>query len=211
MIIMEIDLSLIGMEKGRQYETVITTRNEDGSNHAAPIGVLCSGPDTIINRIFKGSRTLENILNRKEFYVNICHSPELFTCSLIDELGDEYFTDRNTLKSADAYFKCEVISFKEAVKQSDPVKNKDEAIVFKSKVCELVINKETRAFNRGFGYVIESLTNFSRFDLVEGEQKEFYIKRFRDAYRIVNKVGTKEDIRAMRKIKKELKNKGHDL
>ena len=211
MIIMEIDLSLIGMEKGRQYETLITTRNEDGSNHAAPIGVLCSGPDTIIIRIFKGSHTLENILNRKEFYVNICHSPELFTCSLIDDLSDDYFTDINTLKSADAYFKCEVISFKEAVKQSDPIKNKDEAVVFKSKVCELVINKETQAFNRGFGYVIESLTNFSRFDLVEGEQKEFYINRFRDAYRIVNKVGTKEDIKAMHKIKKELKNKGHDI
>lgn len=207
---MEIDLSLIGMEKGRQYETIITTKNEDGTNHAAPIGVLCSGSDIIINRIFKGSHTLENILNRKEFYVNITHSPELFTYSLIDDLNDDYFAE-NTLKNADAYFKCNVISFKEAVKQSDPIKKKGEAIVFKSKVVELVINRETQAFNRGFGYVIESLTNFSRFDLVEGEQKEFYIKRFKEAYRVVNKVGTTQDIKAMHKIKKELKNKGHDL
>lgn len=211
MIIMEIDLSSIGMEKGRQYETIITTRNEDGSNHAAPIGVLCSGSDVIINRIFKGSHTLENILRQKEFYVNVTHSPELFTWSLVENLDEDYFADNNTLKSADAYFKCEVISIKEAVKQSDPIKKKDEAIVIKSKVVEMVIRHDTQAFNRGFAYVIESLTNFSRFDLVEGEEKEFYVKRFREAYRIVNKVGTKEDIRAMHKIKKELINKGHDL
>lgn len=207
---MEIDLSLIGMERGRQYETIITTKNDDSTEHAAPIGVLCSGPDIIICRIFKGSHTLENILKRKEFYVNITHSPELFTESLVEDLNDDYFGE-NTLKDADAYFKCEVISFKEAVKQSDPIKRKDEAIVFKSKVVELVIKNETEAFNRGFAYVIESLVNFARFDLVEGEEKEFYIKRFREAYRVVNKVGTRQDIKAMRKIKKELKNKGHDL
>ena len=63
---MEIDLSLIGMEKGRQYETIITTQNNEGTKHAAPIGVLCSGRDTILNRIFKGSHTLDNIVSQKE-------------------------------------------------------------------------------------------------------------------------------------------------
>lgn len=208
---MEIDLNLIGMEKGRQYETIITTENSEGMKNAAPIGVLCSGTDTILNRIFKGSHTLDNIISQKEFVVNITHSPELFTTSLIDYLSDDEFNDDLSLKDADAYFKCEVISFTEAVKRSDPIKSSGEAIVIKSKVVDLVINNETKAFNRGFAYVIESLTNFSRFDLVEGEQKEFYVKRFKEAYRIVNKVGTKQDIKAMHKIKKELENKGHNL
>ncbi len=211
MIIMEIDLSLIGMEKGRQYETIITTKNNEGVKNASPIGVLCSGPDTILNRIFKGSHTLENIISQKEFVVNITHSPEIFTTALIDNLSDDDFNPDLSLKDADAYFKCSVISLTEAIKRSDPVKSRGEAIVIKSKVDELVINRETKAFNRGFSYVIESLTNFSRFDLVEGEEKDFYVKRFKEAYRIVNKVGEKEDIKAMHKIKKELKNKGHDL
>lgn len=208
---MEIDLSLIGMEKGRQYETIITSQNEEGIKNAAPIGVLCSGPDTILNRIFKGSHTLDNIISQKEFVVNITHSPELFTSSLIDNLSDEEFNDNLSLKNCDAYFKCEVISLTEAVKRSDPIKSSGEAIVIKSRVVEMVINRQTKAFNRGFSYVIESLTNYSRFDLIEGEQKEFYIKRFKEAYRIVNKVGTKQDIKAMHNIKKGLKNKGHDL
>lgn len=211
MINMEIDLSLIGMEKGRQYETIITTQNAEGIRNAAPIGVLCSGSDTILNRIFKKSHTLDNIVSQREFVVNITHSPELFTQSLIEKLDDEHFNDDLSLKGCDAHFKCEVISLTEAIKRSDPVKSSDEALIIKSKVVDLVIDKETSSFNRGFGYVIESLTNFSRFDLVDGELKEFYIKRFREAYRIVNKVGTKEDIRAMHKIKKELQAKGHDL
>ncbi|MBQ2653217.1 MAG: DUF447 family protein [Methanobrevibacter sp.] len=208
---MEIDLSLIGMERGRQYETIITSQNDEGIKNAAPIGVLCSGRDMILNRIFKGSQTLDNIISQKEFTVNITHSPELFTDSLLGNLDDKLFSDDLSLKDCDAYFKCEVISFTEAVKRSDPVRNKGEAIIIKSKVTDLKINKDTAAFNRGFGYVIESLTNFSRFDLVEGELKEFYIKRFRESYRIVNKVGTKQDIKVMHKIKKELKAKGHDI
>lgn len=211
MIIMEIDLSLIGMEKGRQYETIITTENSQGTHNAAPIGVICSGPDKIVNRIFKGSHTLENIINQKEYVVNITHDPELFTTSTFGNLPKDYFNEDLSLKCADAYFRCEVISLTEAVKQSDPVKKKGEAIVIKSKVSELVINKNTKAFNRGFSYVVETLANFSRFDLVGDDQKEEYLNKFREAYRVVKKVGYKDDIKAMNEIKKELENKGYNL
>lgn len=207
---MEIDLTLIGMEKGRQYETIITTKNEDGSRNAAPIGVICSGNGKIINRIFKGIHTLDNILREKEFIVNITHDAGLFTYSIIKDLTQEDFDDDGSLKMADAYFKCEVIKFSEAVKQSDPIKKKDEAIVIKSKATDLTIKKPTKALNRGFGYVIESLTNLTRFDLVDDTKKEEYLNRFREANRVVFKVGRKEDIQAMREIKKELINKGFE-
>ena len=208
MVKMEIDLSLIGMEKGRQYETIITSKNCDGTFNAAPFGALCSGKDTVVHRIFKGSHTLDNIIREKEFYVNISHDPGIFTDSLLGNLPQDYFTDDGKLKCGEACFKCEVISFKEAVKQSDPVKKTDEAIVFKSKVNELEINNETLAFNRGLGYVIECLTNISRVDLVDDEKKQVYFNRFKEAYRIVIKVGREEDIKAMKKIKEVLMKKG---
>jgi hypothetical protein len=78
-------------------------------------------------------------------------------------------------------------------------------------VNDLIIKTPTKAMNRGFGYVIESLTNLTRFDLVDESQKEKYITLFREAYRVVLKVGTKEDIKAMKEIKKELMKKGYDL
>lgn len=207
---MEIDLASIGMEKGRQYETIITTVNNENLKNAAPIGVLCSGNDIILNRIFKGSHTLDNIIVQREFIVNITHDPELFTKSTLGNLPPECFNENNSLKDAEAYFKCEVISLKEAVKQSDPIKKKDEAIVIKSKVTEIVINKPTKAMNRGFGYVIETLSNFTHFDLVDEKQKELYLNRFREANRVVKKIGYKQDIQAMEAIKKELIKKGYE-
>ena len=207
---MKIDLSLIGMEKGRQYETIITTRNDDGSKNAAPIGVICAGNDKIINRIFKGSRTLENIMREREFTVNITHDPELFTTPIIGNLPQDSFNEDYSLKSIEAYFKCEVISLTEAIKQSDPIKKKDEAIVIKSRVSELTINKKTKALNRGFGYVVESLDNLTRFDKADSDKKEEYLKQFKEARRVVLKVGRKEDIKAMNEIKKELMKKGYE-
>lgn len=88
-----INLDLIGMERGRQYETIITTKNKDDSKNAAPIGVICAGNDKIINRIFKGSNTLDNIIREKEFTVNITHDSELFTLSTLGNLPQDYFNE----------------------------------------------------------------------------------------------------------------------
>ena len=208
---MEIDLNLIGMDKGKQYETIITTVNCENVQNAAPIGVLCSGKDTILCRIFKGGKTLDNIISQREFTVNITHDPELFTLSTIGNLSSEYFSNDNSLRGVDAYFKCEVIDIKEAVKQSDPIRKKGEANVIKSKVTEMVINKEVQALNRAFSCLIETLANFTRFDLVDEEKKQYYLTRFRECSRVVNKVGGKEEKQSMGEIKKELIKKGYEI
>ena len=208
---MEINLNLIGMDRGKQYETIITTVNCENVQNAAPIGVLCSGKDTILCRIFKGGKTLDNIISQREFTVNITHDPELFTLSTIGNLSSEYFSNDNSLRGVDAYFKCEVIDIKEAVKQSDPIRKKGEANVIKSKVTEMVINKEVQALNRAFSCLIETLANFTRFDLVDEEKKQYYLTRFRECSRVVNKVGGKEEKQSMGEIKKELIKRGYEI
>ena len=199
------------MDKGKQYETIITTVNCENVQNAAPIGVLCSGKDTILCRIFKGGKTLDNIISQREFTVNITHDPELFTLSTIGNLSSEYFSNDNSLRGVDAYFKCEVIDIKEAVKQSDPIRKKGEANVIKSKVTEMVINKEVQALNRAFSCLIETLANFTRFDLVDEEKKQYYLTRFRECSRVVNKVGGKEEKQSMGEIKKELIKRGYEI
>ena len=206
-----VNLSKIGMVKGKQYETIVTTINLNNVKNAAPIGIICSGEDIIVCRIFKGSKTLDNILSTKKFTINITHDAELFLLSTIGNLPKSYFNDDNSIKNVDAYAKCEVINFKNAVKQSDPIKKKDEAIVIKSKVCELIINDNVKALNRGFGYVIESLINFTRIDLVDDNEKQLFIDKFIEANRVTTKVGYEDDIKAMVEVKKELIKKGFDL
>ncbi|WP_298522730.1 DUF447 domain-containing protein [uncultured Methanobrevibacter sp.] len=208
---MQIDLSLIGMEKGKQYETIITTHNSEGVQNAAPIGVICSGPDKVVCRIFKGSHTLDNICSQREFVVNITHNSELFYKSTLGNLPEDQFISDDSIKGIQAYFKCEVTSLKQAVKRSDPIKKKDEAIVIKADVVELNINSDVKAFNRGFGHVIESLSNYSRFDLVDDAKKQSYIESFREAKRVVRKIGYREDIKAMKAIEEKIKEKGYDV
>lgn len=208
---MEIDLTKIGMFRGQQYETIITTINDDGSLNAAPIGILCRGKNNVMCRIFKGSHTLENIISQKEFIVNICENPELFTWSLLNNLEKDDFSKDNSIKNVDAYFKCEVTSIKEAVKQSDPVKKKSEANVIKADVCKLVINNPVKAYNRALSYVIECLANFSRIDIVDDEKRKYYLDSFKEARRVVKKVGSKKDKEAMDMIKSKLNEKGYAI
>ena len=206
---MEINLSSVGMEKGRQYETIITTNSPEGKRKAAPIGVICTGKDSIICRIFKESTTLENIISQKEFTVNITENPQLFTLSTIDNLPENYFDENNSIKNIESYFKCEVSDLIEAVKRSDPIKSNSKAIVIKAKVTSLVINKNIKAITRAMGLLIETLVNFTRIDMVGDEQKEYYLGRFREAKREINKVGSKEEQKAIHEIKKELIKKGY--
>lgn len=208
---MEIDLTKISMFKGQQYETIITTINDDGSLNAAPIGILCRGKDKVMCRIFKGSHTLENIISQKEFIVNICENPELFTWSLLDNLEKDDFSEDQSIKNVDAYFKCKVTSIKEAVKQSDPVKKKSEANVIKADVCKLIIRNPVKAYNRSFSYVVECLANFSRIDIVDDEKRKYYLDSFKEAHRVVKKVGSKQDKEAMDMIKSKLNEKGYDI
>lgn len=208
---MEIDLTKIGMFKGQQYETIITTINDDGSLNAAPIGILCRGKNKVMCRIFKGSHTLENIISQKKFIVNICENPELFTWSLLDNLEKDDFSEDQSIKNVDAYFKCKVTSIKEAVKQSDPVKKKSEANVIKADVCKLIIRNPVKAYNRSFSYVVECLANFSRIDIVDDEKRKYYLDSFKEARRVVKKVGSKQDKEAMDMIKSKLNEKGYDI
>jgi len=208
---MEIDLTKISMFKGQQYETIITTINDDGSLNAAPIGILCRGKNKVMCRIFKGSHTLENIISQKEFIVNICENPELFTWSLLDNLEKDDFSEDQSIKNVDAYFKCKVTSIKEAVKQSDPVKKKSEANVIKADVCKLIIRNPVKAYNRSFSYVVECLANFSRIDIVDDEKRKYYLDSFKEARRVVKKVGSKQDKEAMDMIKSKLNEKGYDI
>ena len=208
---MGIDLSKIGMFKGQQYETIITTSDNEGNLNAAPIGVICRGSDEVMCRIFKGSTTLKNIFSQKEFVVNISQDPMLFTWSLLDNLEKKDFSQDISIKDIDCYFKCKVTSLKEAVKQSDPIRKKSEAIVIKADVCELIINKPVKVYNRSFGYVLESLVHMSRMDIVDEKQKNDYLTDLKEAYRVVKKVGSKKDKQAMDDIKNKLKEKGFEI
>lgn len=208
---MNINLASVGINKGQQYETIITTNDKNGKRNAAPIGIISRGPDSVMCRIFKGSQTLENILSQKEFIVNITSNPGMFTYATINTIPNEYLTEDNALINADSYFKCELTDVKNAVKKSDLL-GKSEAKIIKAKVVNLKINNPCNlALNRAFPMLIESLSNFTRIDLVDKKTQEYYLNRFEESKRVINKVGSAKDKKAILLLKEALKEKGFNI
>ena len=214
---MDIDIRSVGMEKGQQYETIITTLDKEGNTNTAPIGVIAKDKDEILCRIFEGSHTLANIRIQKKFMVNITLNPILFTLATIGNIPSEYFNSNlknnkiPTLKNVDAYLICEVIDIKEAIKKSDPIR-KSKAGLVSSKVVEIVLNDDSaKAANRGFYCLIESLVNFTRISFVDEEKQKYFLDRFNESKRIINKVGSKEDKEAINLLKKTLESSGFKL
>lgn len=197
----------IGFEKGLQYETVIMTKDHDGSTNAAPIGVICKGKSKIMCRIFKGSRTLANILDTGRFTVNVLKDPSIFTQSTLSTINPSYLKEDMGIKCCDSYFTCTVNKFINAIKRSDPV-NKSEAIVIQADVDKIVVrNDEEAPFNRSFGLLIESLINCNNFDL----NPQYYSDRFKEARRVITKVGSKQEKESMNMIMKYLEERGFKI
>ncbi|OWT32557.1 hypothetical protein BGI41_07040 [Methanobrevibacter sp. 87.7] len=211
---MDIDISLVGMEKGSQYETIITSLCDDGSKNAAPFGTIAYSKDELMFRIFKTSLTASNIYNRRKFIVNITNNAKIFTLSTIGKLPKEYFTDDKEaiLNNCDAYLKCEVETLKEAYKKHDPVKSDGKSYIIKAKVIEIVKNKPCpQIVNRGLYMLIESLVNYTRIDIVDDKLKEYYLDRFSEDQRVIKKVGTKNDKESIEILKNVLEDKGYEI
>ncbi|MCL2156919.1 MAG: DUF447 family protein [Methanobrevibacter sp.] len=207
------NLNSVGMEKGQQYETIITSRNNNEEENAAPIGIICTEKDKIMCKIFKGSHTLNNISVKREFTVNITNDPLLFTLSTIDNLPKEYFVENSEiaiLKDAEAYVKCRVTDIKEA-NHKDPIRKTAIGII-KADVEEIVIKKKcAKAANRGFYSLIETLVNFTRIDMVDEKKQKNFLERFRESKRIIKKVGSSEEKKAIKILQKTLESKGYEI
>lgn len=215
---MEIDLSKIGMEKGQQYEIIITTIDSDGNTNAAPFGLRVLENDEIFLRIFDGGNTIRNIKDKKEFIVNVTDNPLMFTLSSINTIPDEYLTkipkensELAYLTDADAYFICEVKSIKSSYRENDPIK--DTGINFiKAEVIELNIkNKCVKPINRAIHALIESLVNYSRINIVDEEKQKYFLERLGESDRIIKRVGNKEEKEAIELLKEDLKKQGYEI
>ncbi|MDO5848277.1 MAG: DUF447 family protein [Methanobrevibacter sp.] len=197
------DLRSIGLEKGIHYETIITTKYNNKSN-SAPIGVICTGNHSIMCRIFKTSHTLNNILKTNEFIVNVVDNPFAFTYSTLSTVPNSYLNSDNSLKCANSYFKCEVESIKDVVKTNDPI-NKSQKSIIKAKVVEIVKKNNKKPLNRAMDLLVESVHNMEKID----ENPEYYLGRFKEAKRVITKVGSRKDKEAIKILLEELEKKGY--
>lgn len=212
---MTYNLETVGMEEGLHYEGIYTTISKEGVKDAAPIGINCKGKNRIGCRIFEGSTTLKNIKETNEFVINITDDPVAFVKATIANLNDDEFTsDKNIaiMKNADAYIKCKTISIEKMEPVEDHVNNHGEAYLIDSEVVEIVKNNTyAKALNRGFMSLLESLTNYTRLDIVDKEKQDYYIERFNENKRIIDRVADDKTKEAINLLGKAMNKKGFNV
>ncbi|WP_297981849.1 DUF447 domain-containing protein [uncultured Methanobrevibacter sp.] len=214
---MEIDLKKLGMEKGQQYETIITTVNKDGKSNTAPFGLRVLDKDKIQLGIFEGGNTIKNLQENNEFIVNVSSNPIMFTLASINTIPEEHITrikkeDKELayFTETDAYFICEIESIKAGLRK-DQI-NESTRYHIKANVKEICINKKCpKVINRGIHALIESLVNYSRINIVNEEMQEYYIERIKESERIIKKVGSAEEKEAINILVEELRKEKFDI
>jgi uncharacterized protein len=199
-----LDLGSIGMEKGLLYETVVTTVNEDGTSNAAPIGVICKDKNEVVIYLHHGSRTVDNVKRNHIFIVNILKDPMVFVESTLSNLSKDYFKHYKNnfyIKNTDAFFVAQVTSLKD-VEKEDKI-GFSVTTVIRAEVTDIIKQKEcVEPLNRALYGIIEGLVYLTRMEIVSGDMENLYRHRMGEISRIVNKVGSEEHKRAMKKILK---------
>ncbi|MDO5823983.1 DUF447 domain-containing protein [Methanobrevibacter sp.] len=204
---MKFDLSKIGIKSDLQYECITTTINKDGVKNAGAFAFEYLGNDKVHCHIFEGSKTLKNILDTNEYVVNITQDPLVFTYATLDCLGNEYYTDDDSIaiiKNTLAYIIVDVENVEIKTPENFPIKGDSNIYFIYGKIRELVINDErAAAFSRGMSALIESLVNFSRYKIVDEEKRKKYMDELIENQRVINKVSDEKTKKAIADLKFE--------
>lgn len=206
---MKYDLSRLGIEKGLQYECITTTMSKDGIKNAGAFAFIYLGKGNVRCHIFEGSKTLKNILDTKEYVVNITQDPLVFTYATLDCLGDEYFAQDDGLpiiKDAPSYIIVDVEDVEIKTPENLPIKGDNSIYFIYGKIRNVVINDETvKAYNHGMSGLIEGLVNLSRYKIVDDAKRQEYMAKLIENQRVIEKVSDEKTKKAMAKLMAEYK------
>ena len=200
------NLENVGIKKDLQYECITTTINENKEKNAGVFAFKYLGQDKVFCRIFEGSKTLQNIMDTKEYVVNITQNPLAFTESTLKTFDETFFTsdeDIAILKDTPAYLIVDVEKIEEKTPDDFPIPGDNKIYFITGKIREFNQTSPVLAFNRGFSGLIEGLVNFSRYKIVGEEQRKYYMDRLIENQRVINKVSDEKTQKSIEILKKE--------
>lgn len=119
--------------------------------HAAPMGIWSEDLDTLNLAIYRDSKTLKNIIKKKEFAVNIVDDIKTFYESLFNK-GNIAYAPSNQInapliRDAPAIIECKVTH----------IAQKENRFHIKAEIVDIRISYKIRLINRAKGLALESL------------------------------------------------------
>jgi hypothetical protein len=188
-------LDELGIRDG--INEVIATTEVSGRINAAPLGIIRDANSCYV-RLFLGTHTYENVLNKGWFVANITHDAWLFAETAIEDLDQDYFMLREelpVLKEAEAWglFKCEAFATDIIIAKVELVKGE-------------VLRRDFRACNRGANLVIEAAVAATRYLALRTDS---YFEELMKMQRIINRCGGPREREAMDRLMERIDNFTH--
>ncbi|WP_455279738.1 DUF447 domain-containing protein [[Eubacterium] cellulosolvens] len=158
---------------GETYEIILSTYCDEGQPNAAPMGIKFLRKKRVFIRLFKGSRSLNNIIKRKCAIANVTSDPFLFyktTFKEKNQLSPNYFSrskiiDAPYLRSADGYVQMTLTK----------CKHKRSYVETEFHIKEINLKKtRSNIYSRGSHALIEAIIHSTRIKefLAEGNTKK---------------------------------------
>jgi len=179
-----------------RYEVVITCAL-DGRYNRAPIGVHFRGRDVNLH-LYQGSHTYE-ILEREDYFVVNVASPYLIAQSVYDDSGNYSTIEYRgiTLPYLSEAYRIYVVkvSKRRFVDLRDGYGDtKLMGIQGRILLERDVGNPPLRPYSRADGLIVEMAVLYSRLGVARGKKREEMIRKMREYFEIIEKVGDKRYI-----------------
>ena len=165
------------------YEVIISTINEDGSSHIAPMGVSQKA-DFVVLKPFKPSKTLDNILTRKIAIMNIVTDIRVFAGAVT---GRSNF-NLVALPDGKGFFLKDALSYM-TLSLAEIHDDEIRSTLYMNKVNVIHLSS-FKGFNRAQAAIIEASVLMSRLDLLSQDKIKQEIKYLEIA--ITKTAGKKE-------------------
>ena len=168
------------------YEVIISTINEDGSSHIAPMGVSQKA-DFVVLKPFKPSKTLDNILTRKIAIMNIVTDVRVFAGAVT---GRSNF-NLVALPDGKGFFLKDALSYM-TLSLAEIHDDEIRSTLYMNKVNVIHLSS-FKGFNRAQAAIIEASVLMSRLDLLSQDKIKQEIKYLEIA---ITKTAGKKEIQA---------------
>ena len=168
------------------YEVIISTMNEDGSSHVAPMGVSQKA-DFVVLKPFKPSKTLENILTQKTAVMNIVTDVRVFAGVVT---GRSNF-NLVALPCNKGFFLKDALSYL-TLSLAEIHDDEIRSTLYMNKV-DVIHLSSFKGFNRAQAAIIEASVLMSRLDLLSQDKIKQEIKYLEIA---ISKTAGKKEIQA---------------
>ncbi|MDM8539852.1 DUF447 family protein [Desulfococcaceae bacterium HSG9] len=180
-------LKQLGMKKEWIYEMILSSFSND-IPHAAPFGVKTSDFKYVRLALYKGSHTLENILDHREFVINVVQDMDIVYDALYakDKLkyGLALKINAPVLNDAPANIEVKLTS----------TASKNQLVAVEAEVVHVQSNKPCIPINRAKNLLLESLIIATRVSYMpEGRA----VKLLKENHRVIKKVAPDSKYAAM--------------